>query len=296
MTKDQLNGILGGVYIKHLSNIVTYYNSNEHIYLYEYNTTKITFKNGVEKIKKTSFSKLKGINRGNQHTGTMSEEQLEEKTRKYLKEVKTNIINLAFNYNKWEYFITLTFDFRGVGEYTHDKAIDLLKKWINNQKHQNRCMTYLLVPEFHKESGHLHFHGLIANVPKWSFSEARYPLNYKIKSLRGKLIIKNGLQIYNLDNYKLGFTTISLIQDQEKVSNYISKYATKDLITLKNKKRYWYSRNLEKPITEYMYIEDSLTDYLEVDKLSYIKTFEKQACKIEIAQTKQLPIIDTMVK
>lgn len=49
-------------------------------------------------------------------------------------------------------------------------------------------------------------------------------------TLSGCLIKKNGLQIYNLTNYKLGFTTISEIQDQEKVSNYISKYATKVLV------------------------------------------------------------------
>ena len=283
MTKDQLNGILGGVEIETL----THYSSENHLFLEEYNTTKTIFKNGVEKIKKTSFSKIKGINRGNKHNGTMSEEELEEKTKKYLKKVKSNIIDLAFNYNSWEYFITLTFDFREVGEYSHDKAIELLTKWINNQKHQNRDMTYLLVPEFHKKSGHIHFHGLIANVPKWRFSEARNPNT-------NRLIKENGLQIYNLDNYKLGFTTISLIQDQEKVSNYISKYATKELITLKNKKRYWYSRNLDKPKTEYLYLEDNLSDYLEVSRISYINTFEKSNCTVEVAQLNQLPIIDIM--
>lgn len=284
MTKDQLSGILGGVEIETL----THYSSKNHLFLEEYNTTKTIFKNGVEKIKKTSFSTLKGINKNNKHNGTMTEEELEEKTKKYLKKVKSNIIDLAFNYNKWEYFITLTFDFRGVGEYSHEKAIELLTKWINNQKHQNKQMTYLLVPEFHKKSGHIHFHGLIANVPKWTFSEARNPKT-------NRLIKKNGLQIYNLDNYKLGFTTISLIQSQEKVSNYISKYATKELITLKNKKRYWYSRNLEKPKIEYLYLENNLIDYLQKDNISYINTFSKTNCIVEVAQTSQLPIIDIML-
>lgn len=263
---------------------LTHYSSDFHLYIEEYNTTKKIFKNGVEKIKKTSFSNLKGINYGKQHNGTCSKEKLEEKTRQYLNKVRSNIIDLAFNYNNWEYFITLTFDFRKVGEYSHDKAIELLTKWINNQKHQNGNMTYLLVPEFHK-SGQLHFHGLIANVDKWKFSEARNPHTKR-------LIKKNGLQIYNLDNYKLGFTTISKIQSQEKVSYYISKYATKELITLKNKKRYWYSRNLEKPQTEYLYLENNLSEYLESDKVSYIKTFEKSNCYVEVAQTKELPIIN----
>lgn len=261
---------------------ITHYSQGIHVLGEEYNTVKKQFQNGVSKIKKTSFSSIKGISRGGVHDGTYTVEQLEEKTKKYLKQVKTNIIDLAFNYDKWEYFITLTFDFREVGEYSHEKAINFLKKWINNQKHQNKHMTYLLVPEFHK-SGRLHFHGLIANVPKWRFTEAR--------NVSGRLIKVNGVQIYNLDNYKLGFTTISKIQYQEKVSNYISKYATKELITLKNKRRYWYSRNLEKPKIEYGYLESSLSEYLkEQDNLlqdveiTYQNTIEKDNCKIELAQ------------
>lgn len=257
--------------------VLKHYNPDNHIMFFEYNTTKIIFKNGVEKIKRTSFSNTKGLSRKTEHNGTYSDKLLEEKTKKYLKQVKTNIINLAFNYNAWEYFITLTFDFRKIGEYSHEKAIELLIKWINNQKHQNKNMTYLLVPEFHK-SGRLHFHGLIANVPKWKFEKALNPIT-------GKPIKQNGLQIYNLTNYKLGFTTISKIKDQEKVSNYISKYATKELITLKNRKRYWYSRNLEKPRTEYLYLETDLTDYLKDSNISYSNVFNKEHCSIEIAQT-----------
>lgn len=260
-----------------MNQVLKHYNADTHITFFEYNTTKTIFKNGVEKIKKTSFSNTKGLSRKPEHNGSYSDKLLEEKTRKYLKQVKTNIINLAFNYDKWEYFITLTFDFRKVGEYSHEKAIELLVKWINNQKHQNKNMRYLLVPEFHK-SGRLHFHGLVADVPKWKFEKSINPNT-------GKPIKQNGLQIYNLTNYKLGFTTISKIQDQEKVSNYISKYATKELITLKNKKRYWYSRNLEKPKTEYLYIEENLSDYYKDCDISYNNVFNKENCSIEIIRT-----------
>lgn len=148
-------------------------------------------------------------------------------------------------------------------------------------------MTYLLVPEFHK-SGRLHFHGLVSNVPKWNLIQARH---YKTK----RLIKVNGIQIYNLVNYNLGHTTISKIQSQEKVSNYISKYATKDLIKLKNKKRYWYSRNLEKPKTEYLYLESNLKQYLKESNIAYINIFEKSHSITEIAQTIELPIIDIML-
>lgn len=259
-----------------MSQILTHYFEKEHIIVKEYNTRKKTFSNGIVKIKKNSFSSLKGISRYNLHNGSSSLEQLDEYTKKYLKKVRSNIIDLALNFSNWEYFITLTFSDKEIGEYTHEKAIEKLKKWINNQKQQNKNFTYLLVPEFHK-SGRLHFHGLIANVPKWKFEKARNPTT-------GRLIKINNVQIYNLVNYKLGFTTISKIQNQEKVSNYISKYATKELITLKNKKRYWYSRNLDKPKLDFIYIDNNLADYLKDNKLDYYKNFESDVRTVEIAQ------------
>ena len=80
-------------------------------------------------------------------------------------------------------------------------------------------------------------------------------------------------------------------EEPEKVSNYISKYATKELITLKHKKRYWYSRNLEKPKIEYDYLLGTLEEHLKDKNLSYYNKFEKVDCLTEVAQS--LPIIDS---
>lgn len=254
----------------------------------EYNTRSKTFSNGVVKLIKYSFPCYKGKIVNNKHNGSFSQYQLDRKLEKYLKKVKTNIIDLAFNYDKWEFFITLTFNDKEIGDYSHENVIKCLSKWINNQKHQNRDFTYLLVPEFHK-SGRLHFHGLVAHVPKWEFEEGR-------SAKTGRLLKVNGLQIYNLKNYKLGYTTISKIQSQEKVSNYISKYATKDLIKIKNKKRYWYSRNLQKPKLEYFCIDTNLKEYIEGSNIDYYNEFKKVDCSLEVAQLSEnkLPIIDKM--
>lgn len=140
-------------------------------------------------------------------------------------------------------------------------------------------MSYILVPEFHK-SGRLHFHGLVGNVPKWKMSKAINPHT-------NKLIKINNTQIYNLDNYKLGYTTISKIKSKEKVTNYISKYATKELISLKSKKRYWYSKNLSKPVIQYDYIENSLLDYLKDENIIYQDKFTKENCSIELINIKK---------
>lgn len=251
---------------------------------YAYNFRQKIYKDNLVKCKKYSFANIKGFYKDNQHNGKCTDEELEEKSRKYMKKIKTNIIDLAYNNkDKFEYFITLTFDIKD--NYTHEKAIDLLKKWLNNQKKQNPDMSYILVPEFHK-SGRLHFHGLVGKVPKWKFQRA-------INAKTGKRMRVNNLQIYNLVNYKLGFTTISKIHNHEAVTNYISKYATKELITLKSKKRYWYSHDLEKP-TEYLdYIDTSLEERFGSQEITYSKTFSGDNREIELLNY-QLPIIDSM--
>ena len=53
------------------------------------------------------------------------------------------------------------------------------------------------------------------------------------------------------------FTTATKIESTEKVSNYITKYITKELITMsKGQHRYLYSKNLAKPQSETLFEED----------------------------------------
>lgn len=104
-------------------------------------------------------------------------------------------------------------------------------------------MRYLIIPELHK-SGRIHFHGVFSDVKNWSLSPAINPYT-------GESIIENNKQVYNLDNYKLGYTTVSKVENIEAVSHYISKYITKELLNLKSKKNVWHSRNLIKPQMTY---------------------------------------------
>ena len=248
--------------------------NNEIDTFYAYNLTLKKYSDNLVKCKKTSFTNIKGYYKDNKHTGTMNFDELEQKTKSYLKKVKTKIIDLAYNNrNDFDYFITLTFDFKKE-KYSHEIAIEKLTKWIDNQKHQNKKMKYILVPEFHK-SGRLHFHGLVGGVDKWQ-------LEIAINPHTKKPIHKNGIQIYNLKNYDFGFTTISKIKSREKVTCYISKYATKELITLKNKKRYWYSRNLKKPTTELDYIDTSLKEHFINNDITYENTFSTDKREIEL--------------
>ncbi len=167
----------------------------------------------------------------------------------------------------WEYFVTLTFDDEKVNASNYPEVSESLAKWLNNMKHQNPNMRYILAPEPHPKSGRIHFHGIFANVPNWNLKEARNPHTKR-------LIKRNGLQIYNLTNYKYGHTTVSKVTNLEAVSVYISKYITKELINLCYKKRYWSSKHLERPTIEYAdFDEETLLFYIDKDKIK--ERFEK---------------------
>lgn len=75
--------------------------------------------------------------------------------------------------------------------------------------------------------------------------------------------------IYNLKKYKLGYTTVSKVKNLEAVSHYISKYITKELLNLKNKKNVWHSRNLIKPKQSYHLADKELiNDYIINNELN----------------------------
>lgn len=247
-------------------------NAPTHMIVAEYNLMQKIYANGEKKIIYHSYSSLKGYgSRKGKGSTPLSEDygvSREYQKRKNLYRAKCNIVDLIYHNSlikPWEYFVTLTFDPKEVNSLSYDDVSEAINKWLDNMKHQNPNMAYIMTPELHK-SGRVHWHGVFRDVPKWVLVPAR------CKS--GALMYKNGMQIFNLANFKYGFTTVSKIKNQEAVSVYVSKYITKDLIEKKFKKRYWCSRNLERPTIEYaMLTEDELKIY--IDKHN-IKSFHKK--------------------
>ena len=146
--------------------------------------------------------------------------------------------------NQWSYFITLTFDKEKVDRYNYDDVSQAMIKWLHSIK--NSCspdLKYIIVPELHKD-GAYHFHGLIDNIGN-------------MEMIDSKKRTKNNDIIYNIKNYKLGFTTATRVKENNKVATYITKYITKELFTtIQNKKRYWSSKNLNKPLVEKFYLDE----------------------------------------
>lgn len=159
--------------------------------------------------------------------------------------------------NEWEYFITLTFDPDKIDRYDYSVCSDKVSQWLKNMKKDYaKDLKYIVVPELH-EDGAYHFHALFSDIGdiKLVYSGLNCVGKDKFKSTEDS---GNGHPLYNLGNYKLGWTTAMRIIDTKKASNYLSKYITKDLvITTTNKKRYWNSRNLIKPSVSVLLLNDN---------------------------------------
>lgn len=166
--------------------------------------------------------------------------------------------------NTWDWFITLTFDPDKVDSFDYSKVVKSLKNWIDLIRRSFPDIGYIIVPEKH-ESGRFHFHGLFRNCDGLHFVPS------------GKTDTKGNL-IYNVGAYKLGWSTATRIGDQAKVTKYIAKYISKDLVQVAfNKKRYWASRNLLDPETTEVILDrekqEMLVSWLE-DKATHIKRIE----------------------
>lgn len=135
--------------------------------------------------------------------------------------------------NLWEYFLTLTFDRTKLDSSDYNLLCDKVSKWLNNLRSRYAPdLKYLIVPELHKDGVHYHFHGLLSNIGNITLKDS------------GKK--KNGHTIYNMANWKYGFSTVSKVKESNKVSSYITKYITKELCGIsKNKRRYWSSKNCD---------------------------------------------------
>lgn len=152
------------------------------------------------------------------------------------KRAKEVVYDLARS-NDWDWFITFTLNPIFCNRFDYDSCCDELKKYTKYLG--KRGFRWIIVPEQHPTSGAWHFHGLLAGPVK-----AVRATNAHTGQL---LVDKNGREVYNLADYKAGFTTAVKVDGSPKVATYLTKYYTKDMQIPKGKKRYWASRNLNRP-------------------------------------------------
>lgn len=159
---------------------------------------------------------------------------------------KNKIHDLARS-EKWQYFVTLTFDGAKTDRYDYEECIKKCRKWLNHQRSRYAPdLAYIFVSEKHKD-GAYHFHGLITNVGNMKIDDSGRVAIGKSSCVRTQ---KNQSYptIYNLSGWKFGWSTATPIKDSYKATNYITKYVTKDICAdLKGKRRYIASKNLHEP-------------------------------------------------
>lgn len=153
--------------------------------------------------------------------------------------------------NDFDLFWTLTLDDTKVNAKDYTYSRKRLQAWLKYQREKYGKFDFLFVPEFHK-SRRIHFHGVTGKLSP-PLIEARCPKS-------NRLIKKNGMQIYNAENWENGFSTVSKIQSKEKASSYIAKYITAELIEVPsafNQPRYFVSRGLKQPEISYEELSDN---------------------------------------
>lgn len=192
---------------------------------------------------------------------------------------KNSIYDIA-RCNDWEWFMTFTFAPDKVKDrYDYAELSRVMAQWLNNVR-KRKCpdMVYLVVPEQHKD-GAWHFHGLFRNI-------------------QGLTLVDSGVQydenrnIYNVHDFKLGFTTALHCDGDPRITSYLTKYITKELCAATpNMRRYWASKNVQRPTEEFCICEG---DYLEkLQKLmvgsSHFKSVENEFQKVTYFEYKELP-------
>ena len=167
-----------------------------------------------------------------------TEEQIEDNKRRSAARAKQNIYDICRNEN-WDWFVTLTLNPEKVDRYNYNECSKKVSQWLKNCRKKCPDLKYIIVPEMH-DDGAFHFHGLLANIENL------------VITCSGHKAKKTGDIIYNLDSYRFGWSTMTKVKNNDAVIKYMTKYITKELIGMvKGKKKYWVSRNVERPKYEY---------------------------------------------
>lgn len=202
----------------------------------------------------------------------------EENLKRSVRRTKNAIFDISRS-NKWDWFVTLTFNPEKVDSFDYAETTRKLSNWFIQMRRKSEDMKYLVVPERHPTSGRWHFHGLFADCDELGFVD-------------GGKRDKKGRIVYNVGNYKLGWTEATKVRDSSKASSYITKYTTKELcLDIKGKKKYWHSKNCDKPIVETFFVS---MDNVELKRVQEIADFRKtvQSKFIDVTYI-ELPIYTT---
>lgn len=171
-----------------------------------------------------------------------------EKLLNNISRAKSRVYELSIC-NDWQWFFTGTLDKEKYDRQNLNKFHKDLTRFIRNYNALNNIkITFVLVPELHKDGKSWHIHGLLNGLP------VEHLTQFKVGDKMGKYIadkVKKGELVYNWDKYakKFGFCDLEPIKSHEGVCGYLTKYISKDLckcVTELNAHSYYCSRGLKR--------------------------------------------------
>lgn len=184
--------------------------------------------------------------------------------------------------NDWDYFCTFTFApkegqlkynkfdgrFHVVDRYDYQETKKALSIWLNNiKKRTSPNLKYLFIAEFHKD-GALHYHGLVKDINI-----------EKVKLIpHGRFMSSSkSLSRYHTRSWKYGRNDFSEIASKQKVTTYITKYVTKDIVAQPGKQRLIVSKGLKKADSHKFYEDMTYPQFLQKYYPDYEPIYMKQS-------------------
>lgn len=157
---------------------------------------------------------------------------------------RQEVYNLIRN-TSWDLFVTLTVSPEVANRYDDNEVMKKSKSLVFDQvRRKDPNFKYVCIPERHKD-GALHFHMLC--------TKPAYMVLFDTLE-----VDKGGRGIFTSKDFeKLGRTSITLVDNQETATKYVTKYITKESAEIgRFKHRYYASKNLDKPKVMKLLLED----------------------------------------
>ena len=268
LTYDQLNGRIED-------------NTNDYKYKVKaYNNGSLKVIKYKENRKKSNISIHQKFNLEKHLKMTEKErKKIEEENRKrHIYEVRTKIKDYILN-NHFDTFWTLTFDPKICDEAIEDEyRYEEMRKWLDRMRARHRRnsdekFNYIAIPERHK-SGQIHWHMVTGGLDVELIDSGK---TYKKQ------------KIYNCPDWEHGFTNVQRMRSKSKISSYVTKYITKDLLyspVRKNKRKYWSSKGLSLPDV-YGVSDDKVMDFMTDENGNLLKpNFSTDVCDIYVLKGK----------
>lgn len=150
--------------------------------------------------------------------------------------------------NDFTYFFTSTVNSEMADRYSLSECQKKIRRCMKTIRQKNKSFIYLFITERHKD-GAFHFHGLCSNL---------------------ELYINNNGYYSSKDFDRIGYNSFSKIKSKEKVSNYITKYITKDCVKNESGSIYFCSRGLKRAISYELIDFDIIKSGLKLWQNDYI--------------------------